>query len=522
MVSYVQTWTGFLKRTLTDKLGEVVSVGDFGAKPGTGTDQGPAIAAANAYAQSVNAELVFPGGEYTIGPGTSFTIDLSKTRWRGAGPVTLKWSANPTGGVAVTVLNSEVTPYETVRRIVGRVLDNIAIVGASTSASLYAGVGIRYGNGTNQTCNFTVSQVTVSGWATALDFTNNVWSVTHHKCRILWGAINTPATAGNWGENNVFEDCFIADGVTFTINYGEWRFFGGSLDNAQLLVKNYAYVSGHGLHIENPGTTTIARPFIDIQGNEATVHLVAPVLVINNSGVTGSITTSPFNVVSTNVNNGLVLDGLQFTQGGHLGFFSLVSGGGRVVARAPKILGLSNFNFMVLAENARGKLRNYGFETGDISGWTFTPNTSFGTLGEAIVGTTRVRPGSTGSKSVELKITKTADVYGDSTISQKLPITSNDMLMVRLGYSKKYTTLNSQFAMRMFWTDADGAAISTSSTGFSAANAGTDDGTTWNTLSYIVVAPAGATQVRIEIMFQSLNGIGTSSLFVDDVYVNIV
>ena len=372
---------GAVLRTIQAKLFETVSVGDFGARPGVTADQGPAILAAHTYAQASGLSLTFPGGEYTIGPSTSFIIDLSKTRWRGDGAVTLRWTSSPVSGCAVTIVNSEAAAYETSRRMVGRIIDNIAICGSDSYVTSFPATGLRLGNDVNITCGFTVSHVTLSGWSNCIDYRNNVWSVTLEKCRVLWGTITTPRDHGNWGENNVLLDCFIADGVIFTINYGEWRFFGGSLDNSQLLVDNYAYVAGFGMHLENPGSTVVTFPFINIRGSQATVFLSSPVLVLNNSGAADSITVSPFYVDAGNTACGLILDSMSYTQGGAFGFYSLVAGGGRVVARDPQILAYPNFAFTIIAENVRGQLRNYGFESGNLTGWTFSANTSFGTLG---------------------------------------------------------------------------------------------------------------------------------------------
>lgn len=519
LIGFLQAGAGAILRTVQSELRDVVRVSQFGAVPGTATDQGPKILAAHVYAQSVNATLEFPGGEYSIAPGTSFTIDLSKTRWVGRGPTTLRWTAAPTSGVAVTVVNSELNPYETARRLVGRIIDNMSICGSTDAGSSFAAVGLRFGNGVNQTCGFTVSQMTLSGWTIAEDWTNNVWSVLHDKCRILWGAINTPTVAGNWGENNVFHDCFIADGVIMTLNYGEWRFFGGSLDNAQIIVKNNAFMSWFGPHIENPGSNTIARPFISRQ-NEATAHLVSPQLVVNNNGTT--ITQAPFeSLPGTGM---LVLDGLQYTQGGPYQWFSQVIGGGPVDIRNPQILAFNNFNFQVIAENTRGQLRNYGFEENAAgvspSGWVVTGNTSFGTAFTVATSTARVRPGSTGTKSCLLTVTKTSSVYGDVTITQTTAVRAGELFMIGYGYNRQYSGMAGQFATLITWLDIAGATLYTSNSGFINSAAGTDDGAVFGSNRYNERVPAGAVQARIAITLQSLTGIGTVNLYLDDVFVN--
>lgn len=521
LVGVIQAGAGAVASTLQDEVWRQVFVEQFGAVAGAATDQGPAILAAHTYATSIGAELLFCG-EYLIGAGTSFTIDPTKTRWRARGPSMLRWSAAPVSGVAVNIVSSEATPYETVRRQLGRVIDGLAIVGSQNSGALFAATGLRIGNDVNHTNSFTLSHVTVSGWTIVEDFRNNVWWITHDKCRLMWGAINTPAVSGNWGENNSYRDCELLDGLTMTINYGEWRFSHGSIDNTQLLVKNNATVSGLGVHFENPGTTTLTRPFVDIQGTEARVHLVAPEVVINNAGAGSPITTAPFNVISTNTLNGLILDGVQYTQGGAFQWYSFVSGGGRVVIRNPQILAFSNFNFQVMAENTRGQLRNYGFEAGDMSGWTVTANASFGTSGTATVGTTRVRPGSTGTKSCQLNVTHTASVFGDSEIAQTFAVQAGELVQYSMAISRQYTSAPGQYAMVLTWLDAAGATISTVSMGYAAAGVGTDDGATFNRFCYNAIAPGGTVRATLKISFQSPNTIGTTNLYVDDVFVNVI
>ncbi len=526
LMGFIQAGAGAIARTVQDELRDVVRVSQFGAKPDTGTDQGPKIAAAHAYAMSINADLEFPGGVYTIGPGTSFTIDPQKTRWVAKGPVGLRWSAVPTSGVAVTIVAGEVAAYETVRTMVDAILSGIDILGSPSSGALFNATGLRIGDGTHQTNCLSIEHVTISGWTNVLDYTNNVWWICMRNCRLLWGTITTPAASGNWGESNSFDDCVLADGVVMTLNYGEWKFYSGSLDNGQVILKNNAYMNWHGPHFENPGQTTLAKPFIDIQGVEATCHLISPQMVINNAGSGTPITTSPFNVTAANTNNGLILDGIQYTQGGYAQWYSLVSGGGRVTVRAPQILALSNANYQVIAENARGQLRNGGFETGDMSGWTITVNNANGTS-TATVGSARVRPGSTGTKSCLLTVTKTQlgtnSGYGDITIEQKAAITAGERLMWRFAYNRQYTGgVPGSIDCYVLWQDADGNQISSTRIGYLSAPAGTDDGAVFSPYSFNGIAPGGTTRARLQIQFGSATGIGTANLTIDDVIVNVV
>lgn len=515
---------GAVADTLTKKVQQAVNVKDFGAYPDTGTDQGPALLKAIAYAASINAELHFDGGVYTIGAATSLVLDPTKSSWVGKGPVTLNWTAAAAAGYHVQIVSSEVTPYETVRKQVREVMKNISITGSvNAGASLYASVGLRVGNGVNQTNSLTISHGQISGFTTCLDITNNTWWLTFNKIRFLWGAITSPAVNGNWGENYVFTNCNLLDGVVAKIYYGEWHLFGGSCDNSQLITYNYAYVTWDSPHFENPGNITILKPYIDIQGTQSTVHISKAILDTNSDGSAINL-TSPFNVISTNTNCGLIIDGLQYTQNGTDQYFELVSGFGRVRARSISVLSLTNGHYKVIAPNMKGQLRNYGFETGDLTGWTQTNTAGSGST--IAISTTKIR---SGQYSALLTATNANNAYAENDLQQTINIGSGDYLMMRFAYLRDYSnalvgdnaTNYCAFTAKLEWLDASGAVISGGNISYISAVHGTVDAT-WQWAGTNQYAPGGTVSARITIANARVNCLGSALLYVDDVYVNVI
>lgn len=81
MMGFIQSGTGAIKRTVQDKMREVISVKDFGAvgdfnpSTGVGTDDRAAIQAALNYSKTVlgGCRVVFPSGSYYLGAGNSVT-----------------------------------------------------------------------------------------------------------------------------------------------------------------------------------------------------------------------------------------------------------------------------------------------------------------------------------------------------------------------------------------------------------------------------------------------------------------
>lgn len=488
-----------------------LTVRSFGAKGDGLSDDGPAITAAHAFATSRQAELVFPGGTYVIGAGISFVLDPMKVRWRSAGPARLRWAEVPRRGYALQIVASASAAYATAGDMTAKVMDGIQILGGSSSKSRYPAVGLKIGNGSNHTAGLELDGIVVQGFTTLIEFTNNVWWITLRKPRLLWGTIDTPSSPQNFGENITWYDAELLDGVIYTINGGDTRLFAGSCDNSSVVVKGTSQVAWHGAHFENPGAFDLAHPFIDVQGAQASVQLTAAVLVINAGAK--PIRQSPFAVAAENQVNGLLIDGLQYTQGGHVGWFTLVSGKGKVSVRNPQILAFANQHYQVFAENAHGKLNNAGFENGNLDGWDIDVR------GAATVACSKVRKHS-GSQSCLLRTSGSG--FAAATLKQKITVCAGAMVMMKLAYSRAYEGNAGVLTGQLVWLDGSGNALATSKLPYAKAPAGTDDGAEWLDFAFNGLAPGGTMAAELQIQFQRTAGEGSPGIYIDDVTVNVV
>ena len=82
--TFTQSGTGAVERSVTAKLGEVVSVKDFGAVGDGATDDTTAIQAAIDYIATVGGTVFFPAGAYLL--TASLTVDDNNVRLLGEGP----------------------------------------------------------------------------------------------------------------------------------------------------------------------------------------------------------------------------------------------------------------------------------------------------------------------------------------------------------------------------------------------------------------------------------------------------
>lgn len=498
---------GRWKRLRLDDL----TVRSFGARGDGSADDGPAISAAHAFASSRRSELVFPGGLYAIGPATSFTLDPLTVRWRAAGVALLRWTEAPHSGCAVQIVSSAKRAYQTGSQMTAKVFDGIQILGGPSASTRHGATGLRMGNGVNHTFGIEISGLVVQGFTTLLEFTDNVWWITLHKPRLLWGRIDTPASPKNFGENMTWYDAQFLDGVLYTIHDGDVRLYGGSCDNSSVVVQGTAQVAWHGAHFENPGNPDLARPFVEVLGAESSVQLTAAVLVINPGNT--PIRQSPFAIAPENQLNGLIIDGLQFTQGPHAGWFSIVAGSGRVRVRNPQILAFSNQHYQVFAQNADGKLRNAGFENGNLDGW------SVNVYGDASAVCTNARS-HLGNQACLLRAS--GDGFASITLAQKVAIRAGEMLMMKLAYSRAYVSGAGVLTGQLVWLDVDGTELATAKLNYTKAPSGTDDGAVWLSYAFNGTAPAGTAAADLQIQFQRPGGTGNTSVYIDDVTVNVV
>lgn len=371
LIGFVQSGTGAVTRSVQDKLRDEVHARDFNVKADGATDDSAALAAAHAAATAAGVPLVLPAGVMMVGT-SSFSIDVSKTEWVNPGGAALQWTGAPSAGYGVRLVGT--SDYNTTWKS-ARVMRLPALLGG-TQASPFAGDGLRIGDGAIYTHQID-AHCAVQGFANSVSYQHNAWRITL-RGRFMWGNITTPGSPVNFGECMAFQDAFIADGATVTLNDGDWHFRGGSLDNTLLVINGSTQVVLDATHIENPGSSTNAPLMIDVAGTEAICRVNDGHLVINNPGGPG-ITDAPFRVSSSNTTAGLEIDGLQYSQQSFFAsttnddYMTLVrSGSGRCVVRDVSPRAFSNFLFMLPAGTGGNKLTNGGFESASLSPWVTT------------------------------------------------------------------------------------------------------------------------------------------------------
>lgn len=475
-------------------------------------DVSQAIATTSLYAESVGRPVHY-SGVYGVGAASALRFDPLRTSWLGDGKAALQFLAAPVGGAGVVVASSEASAYNTAHRMNRTAWDGLDILGGPSSGNRFAGTALQIGDDVNQTFGLSFKNISIQGFTTLLDYRNNVWWISFDNPRFAWGAITSPTPAGNWGECNTFTNAKFLDGVTVDIYHGDWKFFGGSCDNTKFTTWNETHLAWFGPHIENPGTTTLIQAFFDAQG-ESTIDLSSPSLVIGENGT--PIEQSPFNSADGNP-NGIILNNIQYTNGPHAGWYTLVSGKGRVRATRPQRLALSNGYAMVFAENTKGQLRNYDFETGDLTGWT-----------TAVSGTSTVTVSSVrkarGTYSALLTVSGVADGYADATLVQKIGIGAGDLLAMRFAYSRDFTgaAAGGVLTGQIVWLDASGAQIGTTTLGYYPAPQSTNDGSSFYSIGFNGDAPGGTCFAEIQFNVQRASGAGTVRVYFDKIFVNVL
>lgn len=365
--AYTQSGAGAVIRTLENRLQEVVYASDFGVV-GSGADESVMLLAAHTEATALGRALVLPPTTVNLGTA-SFSIDLTKTEWVNPGGAALQWSGAPSAGYGIRLVGTStyLSTYTNARK-----LRLPTLLGSANAAALLAGSALQIGDGTNYTQGLDIF-VNIQGFATAINYQDNVWMI-HVSGRLLWGAINTPASPTNFGESMSFTDALFGDGVVLTLNDGNWCLRGGSLDNSSLVVNGAStFVTWDSPHFENPGSASNTILFVDVEGVNASVCLKNVCLVLDT--VTGGITDAVFKVNSANTTGGLDIDGIQYTQSPNLNtsvtddYVTLVrSGSGRVRIRRVMPLAYSN-SYFALGAASCNQLANGGFENSSIAPW---------------------------------------------------------------------------------------------------------------------------------------------------------
>lgn len=506
LIGFLQAGTGAVVRNVQDKLRDEVHARDFGVKADGFTDDSAAMAAAHAAATAAGVPLVLAPGVSLVGT-SSFSIDLSQTEWVNPGGAALQWTGAPTNGYAVRLVG--LSDYGTTWKA-SRVMRMPALLGG-TQASPYAGDALRIGDGTTYTHQIDAHCV-IQGFTNSVSYQNNAWRITL-RGRFMWGNIATPASPVNFGECMAFQDAFIADGPTVTLNDGDWHFRGGSLDNASLVVNGSTQVVWEAPHIENPGSSTNAPLMIDVAGTEALCRLNDAHLVLNNPGGAG-ITDAPFRVSSSNSTAGLEIDGIQYSQ---QSFFAITnsddymtivrSGGGRCVVRDVSPRAFSNFLFMLPAGAGGNKLTNGGFESASLSPWVATG------AGSAALDSTQKITGKrvTSNKSAKLTVAAATNYV---QIAYTASCTAQQLASLQV-WAKGDGIAGHDGQVKLDFLDYQGNSIA----GSFASSAVASSSSTWTLYRLAAFAPPGAH--LIYITFNCSRSSADGSVWYDEAVMNL-
>ena len=132
-VSYTSSGTGAVSRTTASKLGDIISVKDFGATGDGSTDDTSTVQAAITYAVIVNANTVyFPSGNYKI--GTAGIQVPTGIRLLGVG------GTNGGGGSALIAASSAVTRIVSLNGV-DCGMENFYVLGEATKAVIGVDIG---------------------------------------------------------------------------------------------------------------------------------------------------------------------------------------------------------------------------------------------------------------------------------------------------------------------------------------------------------------------------------------------
>jgi hypothetical protein len=230
LVSHKSNFSGSIERTLKDKLGESVSVKDFGAKGDGVTDDTTAFTAALATNKTV---CCVTGESYKLSGG--LTIDLGKQSFIGHGS-TLDFSSLTGSMTAITLVNtnSQIPADLAIPTANRHVVEGLSILGDGK-----AGVGAAYSSNTtgvkNNISHSCIRNSLIYGFGIGISVYSEgyIQSYDHVGIGQCGIGLNIPPGGSNYGERISFKDCAIYDnaiGAQIQCANGAVHFTNCSLD----------------------------------------------------------------------------------------------------------------------------------------------------------------------------------------------------------------------------------------------------------------------------------------------------
>lgn len=372
--------------------------------PGTDTEQ---LLAANSYAKanSVNFQLQ-PGKTYVLTGSVGLDIDLGYFSFGcpfGRAGID---ATGFTGDAPIWVHSS--APYSAGYRVHSNIMRGVSVVGSlkgTGQAGIITGNKNNNANGTyNGDCN--IMHCSFKNFDKLLLATNSTWRYKFTDCGFtteLAGtthALHFPAGLLDSGESISFDNCKIYDtkGAKILLECANFSIgmSGTSILNCPVEITGAGALINldKTSNIENPGASGWYR-YVKVTGAGARFNFNGCTIVCNNP----SIQTQPLFEVGPNAFldfSHVKMPGNNYLfQNGTEGLRTFVEGDGYVIANAV-IADIASGSGNIPLHKSLNPTRNSGFETGDLSSWSF--NNQGSPSQTCVVGTAYKKTGTYGAR----------------------------------------------------------------------------------------------------------------------------
>lgn len=371
---------------------------------GTDTEQ---LLAANTYAKANSVNLVLqPGKTYTLTGSTGLDIDLGYFSFGcpfGRAGID---ATGFTGDAPIWVHSS--APYSVAYRVHSNIMRGVSVVGSlkgTGQAGIIIGNKNNNANGTyNGDCN--IMHCSFKNFDKLLLATNSTWRYKFTDCGFtteLTGtthAMHFPSGLSDSGESISFDNCKIYDtkGAKILLECANFSIGmpGTSILNCPVEISGAGSLINldSASNIENPGASVWYR-YVKVTGAGARFNFNGCTIVCNNP----SAQTQPLFEVGTNAFldfSHVKMPGNNYLfQNGTEGLRTFVEGDGYVIATSV-IADISSGSGNIPLHKSLNPARNSGFETGDLTSWSFnnqgSPNQT------CVVGTEYKKTGTYGAR----------------------------------------------------------------------------------------------------------------------------
>lgn len=371
---------------------------------GTDTEQ---LLAANSYAKANSVNLVLqPGKTYILTGSTGLDIDLGYFSFGcpfGRAGID---ATGFTGDAPIWVHSS--APYSVAYRVHSNIMRGVSVVGSlkgTGQAGIIIGNKNNNANGTyNGDCN--IMHCSFKNFDKLLLATNSTWRYKFTDCGFtteLTGtthAMHFPLGLSDSGESISFDNCKIYDTKSAKIML-ECANFSIGMSGTSIL-NCPVEISGTGAlinldstsNIENPGASGWYR-YVKVTGVGARFNFNGCTIVCNNP----SVQTQPLFEVGPNAFldfSHVKMPGNNYLfQNGTEGLRTFVEGDGYVIATSV-IADIASGSGNIPLHKSLNPIRNSGFETGDLSSWSF--NNQGSASQTCVVGTAYKKTGTYGAR----------------------------------------------------------------------------------------------------------------------------